>query len=195
MTPEVRDAIVENVEKAFVAAGSLDYDDGIATVSKAIDWCRDAVRTIRTREHLRLLLEQVPDLPVEQEPFAVAATRFLPQLISDVIKQLSSDISKDFKLSGGRPSTPSEQLVSIVRFVGAMHTDGYSMATCKKRASLRFGVSTRTVERAWQNRGRLLEGERKITFEEVRAWLTEYYFKSNTALQPTTAAQSGDGTC
>lgn len=194
MTPEVRDAIVDNIEKAFIAAGSIDYDDGIATVSKLIGWCKNAVEAIRTREHLRVLLDQVPDLPVEEEPLAVAATQFLPQLISFVVNQLASDISKDFRPHGGRPSTPDEQLVSMVRFVGAMHTDGYSMAICKRRASTRFGVSTRTVERAWQNRGRLLEGERKVSFEEVRTWVAGC-LNANSAPQEISAPPNGEGVC
>ena len=173
MTPETRDVILENIENALRSAGSADYETGIATVSTLLDWCRNHIEMIRTRQHLALILETLPPMDPEEESMAVACTALLPQLVASTVGDLYKQFSSDFKPAAtGRPNVlGKDQYLRLVKYVGDMHVQGYTLSVCKRRAATKFGVSVRTVERIWQVRASLMEGRREISFQEAKDWI------------------------
>jgi hypothetical protein len=175
VTPESRDQILDAIEEAFQAAGASSYDDGIQTVIRLFDELQRSIQLIKTREHAATLLDLMPELPVHDEPLVVAAAKFLPQLLAMNIGQVVDKLVADFKPHiSGRPRTlADDRKLAVVDYMGQLHLDGNSITVCKRYAARRFKVSVRTVERAWHDRTRIREGERKITLQEAQAWVSK----------------------
>lgn len=173
MTPEVRDRLIDGIEDTFKAAGAQSYEQGLEVAIRLFEEFLRYAQMIRTREHVAALIDLLPDFPVGQEHMVAATAELMPQLMALNVGELLKMFLADFKLSsGGRPLALTHgRRIAVIKYISQLNLDGNSMAVCKRYASRHFKVSVRTIERVWQRRARILEGERKVSLQEAQEWL------------------------
>lgn len=187
MKPEIRDAILDGIEAACKRAGANTYDDAADAALRFFERMAELVKTVRTREHFVAMLDNLPDVLPDVEPFAFAFAEYAPYLMRATVGEIFQQFAKDFPVGGGgRPSLlPHDKAVSMIKEMGRLVTDGYSILVATKTVARRYRVSSRTVERAWQNRARLLDGERKVTLDETKEWFRSLLLSPGPILPPT----------
>ena len=170
MEPNTRDKIIEIMEQSLVLAGAKDYDTGMAQIGKLFDYFQRNYEPMRSKEHLKALLEAMPEPPFLKKRFLFGALRYAPQLIRYGSKELVKMTEENLpEIPRGRPGLDTYKKAQIVAKVGRWHTAGYTLDQAKKRAARHFNVSESTVQRAWddrQNRG-------EVDFRSVLKFIAE----------------------
>jgi hypothetical protein len=168
--PATRDAIISEIERAFIVAGARDYDSGIEVFQKLLDWAQTTYHPMRSKEHLAALLNSMPEPSWLRKQMMLGSLRQVPQLIRFGLKRLAL-IAEDAlpAIPSGRPGLDAFSKAQIVAHVGKKHIAGYTLDQAKRSAAQRFGVSESSIQRAWDDRGN--RGE--IDFRSVLKFLDE----------------------
>ena len=149
---ELREKLIVEVEKCWKIAGAENYESGIQTFAKLLDFVRNTFEPMRTKEQFREFLDQLPEPSWLERQFIVGGLRYLPQVFRFGLKKLSQ--------------TAEETLPPLV---GRQHTKGYTLEQAKKSAAKKCGVSEATVQRVWDDRG----SNSEIDFRSVLKYLAD----------------------
>ena len=167
---ELREKLIVEVEKCWKIAGAENYESGIQTFAKLLDFVRNTFEPMRTKEQFREFLDQLPEPSWLERQFIVGGLRYLPQVFRFGLKKLSQTAEETLPpLPRGRIGIDLQQRAAIIGFVGRQHTKGYTLEQAKKSAAKKCGVSEATVQRVWDDRG----SNSEIDFRSVLKYLAD----------------------
>lgn len=170
MNAELREKLIVEVEKCWKIAGAENYESGIQTFAKLLDFVRNTFEPMRTKEQFREFLDQLPEPSWLERQFIVGGLRYLPQVFRFGLKKLSQTAEETLPpLPRGRIGIDLQQRAAIIGFVGRQHTKGYTLEQAKKSAAKKCGVSEATVQRVWDDRG----SNSEIDFRSVLKYLAD----------------------
>jgi hypothetical protein len=180
--PEMRDAFLDGIEFAVKSVGEESYDSAMEKLIGLTERFLYGLTMLRTREHAAVVLDMMDDPRPEEEPFAVALGKYLPQLAASTVGDVLQEFTKGLPAVGRPQALQHDERVALVREIGRLITEGYTGAVAKRHSARKFKVSVRMAERAWQNRGPILDGERTVTIQEARTWFKALLDSPGTAL-------------
>jgi hypothetical protein len=107
----------------------------------------------RNREELTAFLLTIgPDPKPEQLETVLTLIRTVPYVLRNHLQSAAKSLPPS---PGGRPRELSaEQSREICRQIGQLYGLGVELPDAQKRMVLRYGVSLRTIQRAWQQRAK-----------------------------------------
>ncbi len=154
MKREQREVIIAGIEEQMIAAGAKDYDDGMQTVSKLIEFLKKHHDPMRTKEQLEDVLDQMPDPSWVQMQLFLGTLKFFPQILRYGIQKLATNADENLpQLPKGRPGLDLVTKQQIIASIGKKHMKGYSLEKAKKSVALQFSQSESTIQRTWDGRG------------------------------------------
>jgi hypothetical protein len=164
---KMREKMVLALENAVRVAGARDYEEGMKQAKKLIDFADNGIQSIQTIEGLRKTLDSCLPTSKSEEKVVLLAIKLLPQLLRVGLKMAAKKaVSALPPPPAGRPRvTTANKTQEVLIFISELHRKGCSLKVAKGRASRRFEISLRTIERLWSNRGSVHEDE--PTFKEV----------------------------
>ena len=175
--------MVAALDEAAKAVGAETFEQGVDLVCRVVEKLKPLLEQMRTRERVIAELDQMPDFAPEEEPLAVAAFRMLPQFLGIQLRQQLPGVLKD--LPGGkrgrRRALSNDEQAAVCNFIGKLYREGVEMRDCKKRASLRFNVATRTLDRIWANRKNVLGKRMEPDLQDVMTWTKKLLRDDNRA--------------
>jgi len=175
--PEMRDQLVAALDETAKAVGVETFEQGVDLVCRFGEKLMPLLEQVRTREKAMAALDQMPDFPPEEEPLAVAAFRMLPQFLGIQLREQLPSVLKDLSgaRKGRRRALSNDKQAAVCNFIGKLYREGVEMRDCKKRASLRFNVATRTVDRIWANRGTMSCNRMEPDLQDVMTWTKKLF--------------------
>jgi hypothetical protein len=166
--PQTREWIIDGVEKAFIWAGASDFDSGMNQFKKVVDRMQNAHDTMRSRDHLALVLDEIPEPTWLQRRFIQGIFRYLPHLFRYGVKQIVENAEESLpELPRGRPGLDAYTKAQIVAEISKKELRGCTHKQAKMRTATQFNVSFATVQRAWDDRAN--RGE--VDFRSVLMYL------------------------
>jgi hypothetical protein len=157
--PELSDALVNSIERAMQAGGARNLDEGLVVMHVCLDYVQQSVAGARTRADMIAMCGQF-ELPDEQARMFIAAVDAMPMVLQsglDAFRQAAVQTMEAPRIVGRKRSLDVAQQAEVCSFIGTLFGQGVPLKLCQLRASQRFGVSRRTVERAWQQRAQLAQ--------------------------------------
>jgi hypothetical protein len=132
----------------------IDLETSMATASRMFARLAELTAQLQTREQIVEIFDSSPDVSLKDEMLIRAACRYAPQLfrvgsaaLAEMAKKESSRIP-----GGGRPlALRPHEARDVCDFIGVL-LPKTSFPNAILRASQRFGVSKRTIERVWSER-------------------------------------------
>lgn len=173
MNEERREKAVSGFEKAIMVAGAENYEEGMKQATKFLRFALDGAESIQTKDGLRTVLDQLQPMSRSEERLALFMINQLPQLIRIGLKIASKKATKTLpSLPGGRPSrTNAPKAQEVVDWINDLHRKGTTFKAAKERASLKFELSSRTIERLWSNRASIPQDE--PTIDDVLSFISK----------------------
>lgn len=167
MDEKTREKMVSALENAILAAGAKDYEAGMAQASKLIAFLHNNVQMMQTKDAFRKTLDSCSEVSKSEEKIALMGLTMMPHLLRIGLKMAAKKAENTLPaLPGGRPRAISAtEAREILRFISGLHEKGTSFKAAKERASRRYGISLRTIERLWSKR--IAIDEDKPTIEDV----------------------------
>src|SRR4051812_29773783 len=95
MRAEVRDRLIERLDEVARWAGASDFDSGMADATRFFAALLEGIQRMKTKDDLRKLLDELPDLSMAEEQLLLASARFAPQLLSAAAKYLAKQLGAD----------------------------------------------------------------------------------------------------
>jgi hypothetical protein len=153
---KLREEIVARLEESIILAGAEDYDKGMQQFARMLEFVNRNFDPIRSKEQLRAVLDEIPDVSFLQARLFLGTAKYIPQIIRFSLKHLATASEDDLPpVPTGRPGLKLQEKTRIVDFVGNQHKSITSLDRCIKKAAERFRVSEATVQRAWDDRASL----------------------------------------
>lgn len=164
MNEKIREEMISAIEKALGEAGAPNYEDGIKTVLKLIDFLGDRVRDIQTTDDLRKALDACEPMSRSEERLALFAMQNLPALARVLLKMLAKMGASTFPPppAGRPPAFGAHEREEVLNYIAELNRKGASLPAAKLRASQRYGRSRRTIDRLWSHRGDTAEDKPTI---------------------------------
>lgn len=161
MDEKSREEIVAALERAIALAGAKDYESGIEQAEKLLRFGLDGIERIRTRDALRKTLDASDQMSKHEQKLFLVFVKLLPQIFRLGLKKAAKDAERNLPaLPGGRPrAATGNETKTIIDFVAKLHRAGVEFKVAKKRASMKFDVGLRTIERLWSKRATIEEYE------------------------------------
>jgi len=104
------------------------------------------------RDELTAFLIRGPDPSPEEMETVITLIRTVPYLLRRSFQDATQSLPPS---PGGRPRELSpEQRKEICFQIGQLYGQGVEVRDAQKRIARRYGVSLRTIQRAWQERGK-----------------------------------------
>ena len=105
-----------------------------------------------SREELTAFLLSGPDPSPEEMETVLTLIRTVPYLLRRSLQAATQSLPPS---PGGRPQElRPEQRKEICLQIGQLYGQGIELRDAQKRMAQRYGVSLRTIQRAWQERGK-----------------------------------------
>ncbi len=105
-----------------------------------------------SREELTAFLLSGPDPSPEEMETVLTLIRTVPYLLRRSLQAATQSLPPS---PGGRPQElRPEQRKEICLQIGQLYGQGTELRDAQKRMAQRYGVSLRTIQRAWQERGK-----------------------------------------
>jgi len=172
MRAETKERILAALETSFRVAGAENLEQGMALCSRLFESLYRAFEPLKNRKTISAWFDQVPEPGPEDEAMLVACCEMLPTLLRMNVQAFAEELSKTMPHApGGRPQALSpDAQKEICKFIGQLHSEGVELREAKKRASRKWDVSVRTVQRLWSTRARC--AERKFDAKQLMEYLT-----------------------
>jgi hypothetical protein len=173
---KLREKLAAAIEKSLLAAGAKDYEEGLNTTKKLIEWAHQNVEAIQTRDGLRAALDACPPMSKREELRALFIAAGLPLLFRTVLQMAAKKVAGTIPApKGGRPpAVPPQKTGAVLDCVSGLIRKGCTVEAAITRTALRFGSSERTVERLWAKRGSISDDEMlpEVSMDEALLYLT-----------------------
>jgi hypothetical protein len=171
MEQELSESLVNALDEVFKKAGADGFEHGMRQLKGWLEAGLALITLVETKEKLLAAVEVAETNKGITAPFLIATARFMPELFAMSLADLANMAVKEFGNSpGGRRKTEYEIKLAIINDMSDLSKRGYSLAVAKRNTALKYGVSQRTAERAWQQRGPLQEGARDLNLVETKDW-------------------------
>ena len=185
MNLETATQFADAVEHSLVWGGVPAYEAGMSKTIEVLRWLSAGMETIQTRQRLIEILQQMPEQNPTESRVMLAALNMLPQLLGQGLISAGKTIAKENPhKKGPKLKLTIEDQRLVCKHIGELLGRGVPLKVCKSRASQEFGVSLRTIERAWFARRELAPADPEITFEAVMTWAARFF----TPIQPSPPA-------
>jgi hypothetical protein len=173
---KLREKLVVAIEKSLLGAGAKDYEDGIETTKKLLEWAYQNIQSIQTRDGLRAALDSCPPMSKREETIALFISAGLPLLIRTGLQIAAKKAAATIPApKGGRPSAiPPQKVGEVLDCVAGLIRRGCTVEAAIYRTAQRFGGSERTILRLWAKRGSMTDDELTpaVTVDEVIEYIT-----------------------
>jgi hypothetical protein len=160
---EILEAFIQTLESALREAG---LDNPWEFGSKLADWLdknRTFIEAMRSREALKALAQSCPEeVAIKYSPIVIGFVRLAPTLANrDIMRAIHLEARDNpITVPSGRPRALDDASKhKICDSVSELSRKGAQTSDAQERTAQRFGVSKRTVERIWRQRGQLPEPE------------------------------------
>ena len=175
MDEKLREKFVSAIEKAILIAGANDYEQGMQTTRKLLEWANENVKSIQTLDGLRTVLDSCPQMSKREEMIGLFLTNRLPQVIRFGLKIAAKKAVETIPaMKGGRPpAIPPQRVYEVLDYVSTLHRKGCSWEAAIRRTAMRFEISERTIERLWSRRESISDDDvmPEVTFEDAIGYL------------------------
>jgi len=169
MKPEQRDRILIAIDKASIRLNGIDLQTSMATATRMFSGLAALTARMQTREQIIEIFNSFPDASLSEELMITAVCQYLPQLLRIGGTALAEMAKKESPRlpGGGRPlALRAEEVGQVCKYIGGLLPDT-SYANAILRASQKFNVSERTIERVWSERLEPRDEALEPTFPEV----------------------------
>jgi hypothetical protein len=175
MKPDQRDRIRKALDMAATKVSGMDLERSMAKGQEFFALLANLTALVKTREQLTEMFDNLPDLTFKEEALIRVGCRFAPHLLRLGLTAAAETAKKKLpQVPGGRSRALSrEEENQVCRLIGELLIYGTSLKDAIFRASQRFDVSRRTIERVWAQRLHLSEDNFEPTFPEVVSALRE----------------------
>jgi hypothetical protein len=174
VTPQGRDKVLREADKMVQTVGGNSIEEAVELACRGFEKLLTILNMMRTRERAIETLDRLEATPAE-EKFLVFSIKAIPMLVRFGAKKLAAQTQQDLPAppTGRPPELTAEQQVKIINLISELNRIGTDLGSCKCRAQQRFGVSFRTVERVWNERGEILKSGPEPHFYDVVRTFTE----------------------
>lgn len=152
MTDDTIDRIFDALDEALRPMGYERFDEGIGRVAGWFSQIAEMTALMQNRGAFRDWLYHVdePD-PAELDQ----GLQLLPNLVY-IIRQFATPVAKKMPYPpGGAPSaTTPEQRKEICAEIQRLYDGGFRLGAAYKRIAKHYGISLRSVQRIWSERGK-----------------------------------------
>jgi hypothetical protein len=156
MKEEDIDKILAATERGFQLGGFTNFESGISRACQALERWLGLLSRIKDRDSAKRVLMESPEVPPDQLENVLSFLQNLPYMIREVIPEVAKAIPHD---PGGRPISLTEpKKRQACAEIASLYGRGVRVGVAIKRVAQRFGVSERTVRRAWQERASSVPG-------------------------------------
>ena len=148
--------IIKGADDLYKVFGFQTFERGTNYICDTLDDLIHQLEVTTSREMVKEALMKAPE-PSRVELIAIVTTL---KNMPFVLRRLLPVVTKEYQSQlpypkGGRPKALSpEQCQKMCRAIGRLFAVGVELADAQQRMTLRFGVSLRTIQRAWQNRAK-----------------------------------------
>jgi hypothetical protein len=167
--PDQRDRILAAIDKASDKLNGIDLETSMATASRMFARLAELTAQLQTREQIVEIFNSSPDVSFKDEMLIRTACRYAPELFRIGGTALADIAKKEFPRApgGGRPTAlSSETAGQVCKYILGLLLET-SVTNAILRASQRFNVSKRTIERVWAERLEPRNQAVEPTFPEV----------------------------
>ncbi|MBS1800476.1 MAG: hypothetical protein JSS95_11700 [Acidobacteria bacterium] len=128
---------------------------------------------VRTREQITALLDDEPEPSVSKLWAFESVLQYAPFLLNRLVRKIAKDATKGLpgSPSGPKPVVDDSQKQAICHYIGGLYAAGVSLTDAQKRAAMRWGISLRSVQRIWAERG----GEAKMSIEDAEYAVNDWW--------------------
>jgi hypothetical protein len=152
MKKESRDQLLCAYDDAFRVLGFADYPAALRYIVHDMEAKLGMLKRARNRPGLEALLVREPEPPPAQLSAMVKAIRSLPYTFRKVLPEATKELPH--KPGGRNRAIEVEEYPKICREIGLLIAgEKVSLRDAQKRIAQRYGVSLRTIQRIWQQRG------------------------------------------
>ena len=158
MKKELCDRLISETEESFYKMG-MDFYETMERAPALLDKCKRYAplfeqlwKNARSRKELTAFLLTGPDPKPEEIETVLILIRSVPYLLRTYLQDAAKELPPS---PGGRPQelTPEKRKDVCLR-IGQLYGMGVELRDAQKRMAQRYGVSLRTIQRAWQDRGK-----------------------------------------
>jgi hypothetical protein len=169
MKPDQRDRIWKALDMAATKVSGMNLEQSVAKGQQFFALLADLTALVTTRAQIAEIFDNLPDLTFKEEALIRVGCRFAPQLLRLGLTAAAETGKKRLpQVPGGRSRALSrEEENQVCRLIGELLIYGTSLKDAISRASQRFDVSRRTIERVWAHRLQVSEDSFEPTFPEV----------------------------
>lgn len=177
MQVELREKLIDAVEKSVRHAGAKDYEGGLGTAKKLIAWVSNRVDSMQTLDDLRAVLDSFPPLSKKEAAIGLFIVNNIPQIVRFVLKVTAKKAAATLPaINQGRPvSIPVQKAREVLDYISILHRKGYSFKTAKMRTAQKFDCHVRTIERLWLRRANIENDDAPVavTIDDVMAFFND----------------------
>ncbi len=156
MKPETRDRLLAGIDSATARLTQFP------TIESVVLWLWEfsgrvhrKLENVRTREQIVALLDAEPEPSASTIWMCESVTDYAPFLVNRFVKKVAKEAAKNLpeNPSGPKPVIAESEKPLICAFIKELYGNKVSVQDAKRRASKKWGVSVRSVERVWAERG------------------------------------------
>jgi len=169
MKADQRDRVWAAMDVAALKISGMDLEHSMAEGHRIFARLAELAAQMKTREQLTEMFDNLPDLSFKEEALLRVGCRFAPQLLRLGAAAVAETAKQTLpQAPGGRSRALSrEEERQVCKFIGELLVHETSFKGAIFRASQRFDVSQRTIERVWSHRLRLRENISDPSFQDV----------------------------
>lgn len=165
MDEKMREKMILAIENAMRKAGAQNYEEGLKSATKFIEFLYNGVHSIQTIEGLRKTLDSCEPLSKSDERLILYAMEHLPSLMRIGLKLVAKKAAYTLPLppSGRPPALSARESQEMLDYIWALNRKGTPMSAAKYRASQKYGCSQRTIARLCNNRSSIPDDKPTMT--------------------------------
>ncbi len=174
MRPSSRDNVLAAVDQLAKSAGETSFEAMMENCCTMLEKLAAFLSMMRTREKFTEALDSMEATPIE-EKLLLASIKMTPMLIGFGLKKVAKNAAKEFPAPTGRKhGIGCEKYVEVIDFVSKLNRDGVEVGDCIYRASRKFQMGVRSVERIWHHRAEILQNGPEPHFDDVVRKISEH---------------------
>jgi hypothetical protein len=151
MREEDANKILAAADKGFLLAGLTNFEAGLVRVHQLLERILEGLSRTKSRDAAKSALMEGPEISPEKLEELLSFLENIPYRIREMVPEVAKNIPHE---PGGRPRSLTEaKKRQVCTEIGSLYGRGVRVGIAVKRVAQKFGVSERTVRRAWRERG------------------------------------------
>jgi hypothetical protein len=150
MKEEDAEKIVAAADKGFELGGLTSFEAGVGRVRQLAEFLLKMASRTESRDSAKRLLMEGPEISPEELEKLLSFLQEIAYRIREMLPEVAKTIPHD---PGGRPISLTEaKKRQACAEIASLYGRGVGVGVAIKRVAQKFGVSERTLRRAWQER-------------------------------------------